>query len=439
MITSWTDFGLTLGGAFLALLVTGFFIACEASLVALRYRLGESEALEDLGKRKRIGFLLRHSKTTAALIRFSTLSCAVIGALLLLVALDYLFDPQGERRGAFWLLLELFVAVSLTSLLGFLLPRGLGLARPHKALRLTSWVVGILAALLLPWFRLQRLIARHVMKILGRPFHEDYNILDFEVQVRALTEEDEGAISPQLQSMLRNTLRMRELDVSDVLLPRHQVKVWNTEETLEENLAMARESGHTRFPLCDGDLDRCEGLIHIKDIFRRKEGTIGLDAMALRREITSFPEETPLEEALQQMLQQKTHMALVRDEFGGTIGVLTLEAILEEIVGRIEDEFDAVEDLRVKPLSDGETYRIDGLAPIHEVEEALGVEVVYEEVSTFGGLVTAQIGYIPQPGEALLLEEPPLSVSVVEADETRLISAEVKVLPQLTEEMDSKD
>lgn len=440
MISSWTDFTITLSIAALALAITGFFIACEASLVALRYHLREDEALAALGRRKRIGFLLRHSKTTAALIRFSSLSAAVICALLLLVSLDFLVQVVYEVRNAFILLAEIFLAVSMISLLGYLVPRGLALARPHQALRITSWVVGIIAALLLPWFRLQRIFARRLMQAFGRPFHEDYNILDFEVQVRALSDDDEGAVSPQLQSMLKNTLRMRELDVSDVLLPRHQVKIWNREESVESNLALARESGHTRFPLCDdGDLDHCEGLIHIKDIFRREEGTAGLDPMAIRRDITSFNEETPLEEALQLMLQQKTHMALVRDEFGGTVGVLTLEAVLEEIVGRIEDEFDSVEDLRIKPLPDGETFRIDGLAPVHEVEEALDVEVAYEDVSTFGGLVTAQIGYIPKPEEELELEKPPLFVKVLEADETRLISAEVRVVTSTAEASESEE
>jgi CBS domain containing-hemolysin-like protein len=433
VISTWAEFGVCLGGAVFALAINGFLVACEASLVALRYRLNDNAALADLERRKRVGFLLRNSKTTASLIRFSTLSASVIGAVLVMVAVHFALSPAGNH-GLGSLMLALFVAISVTSLVGYLMPRGLGLARPRQTLRVTSWVVGTIAILLLPWFRFQRLLARLAMKLCGRPFHEDYNILDFEVQVRALTDEDEGSISPPLLTMLRNTLRLRELDVSDVLLPRHQVKVWDLEESVAENLTMARESGHTRFPLCEGDLDRTEGLIHIKDIFRRPEGTSALDPLTLRREITSFHEDTRLEDALQRMLQQKIHMALVKDEFGGTIGVLTLEAILEEIVGRIEDEFDVVEELRIQPLAEPDAFRIDGLAAVHEVEEALDIKVEYKDVSTFGGLVTAQIGYIPKVGEHLILEEPPLAVKVLEADETRLISAEVRVLEPIPEE-----
>ncbi len=429
MIDTWIDFALISVGATLSLAVTGCFIACEASMVTMRYRLNEEDHLAELQKRKRIGFLLRDSRSTAALIRFTSLTTSVISGLLIAFAVEFLLQPGGDGSMG-RLLVGVFLGVSLTSLLGFLIPRGLGLAHPRTTLRLSSWVVSVVAVLLLPWFKLQRLLARRAMRLLGRDFQEDFNILDFEVRVRAITEEDEGAISPNLQAMLRNTLRLRELDVSDVLLPRHLVKIWDLDEPIEDNLAQARESGHSRFPLCHGDLDQCEGILHIKDIFRRStaEADSNLDPLALRREIAAFNEETKLENALKEMLHQKSHMALVRDEFGGVIGVLTLESILEEIVGYIEDEFDAAEEASIRPLPDGQGYFVDGLTAVHDLEEFFEIEIDNQEVSTFGGLVTSEIGYIPEVGEVLQLEEPPLEVTVVAADETRLISANIRLL-----------
>ena len=104
-----------------------------------------------------------------------------------------------------------------------------------------------------------------------------------------------------------------------------------------------KEAGHTRYPLCRGSLDNCIGILHIKDIFRLKEKVAEADPLDLKRTIAVFEIETPLEEALQRMLRAKFHMALVKDDFGGIVGVVTLESILEELVGDIQDEFDEEE------------------------------------------------------------------------------------------------
>lgn len=427
MITDWIQWGWITSAGIFGVLACGCLVACEASLVALRYRLHDQSALEELQKLKRVALLLRQTRTAAALIRFAILSSSTMATVSGVLALDFALGHPGTHGGRlWWLFLEGMAAISLVSLAGYLGPRGIALARPAQTLRLVSWPVAGLALPLFPWFRLQRWLAGHILRIVGAPCEEDYNILDFEVQVRALGEEGEdGALSARLQSILRNTLRLRELDVSAVLLPRHQVQIFDLEHSLEANLQMARDTGHTRFPLCEGNLDHCEGLIHIKDIFRQAKATAPLDLRKLRREILSFAEELPLEDALQRLLAHKVHMALVRDEFGGTIGVITLEAILEEIVGRIDDEFDVAEEERVQAVPGEERFQVDGLTPLHELEEKLKVEIETEEVSTFGGLVTSAIGYIPKQGESFELEDPPLAVTVLEADETRIIKVEV--------------
>ena len=163
-------------------------------------------------------------------------------------------------------------------------------------------------------------------------------------------------------------------------------------EDIKVNLERMKAAGHTRFPLCRGSLDDCVGMIHIKDIFRWREPVSGIDLFKLKRSIATFSLETPLEEAMERMLRAKFHMALVVDEFGGVVGVITLESIIEEMVGEIQDEFDS-EETQITALSGGE-FRILGLTPLHEVEEELGVTLGNDEVSTFGGLVTGELGRI---------------------------------------------
>ena len=429
MIADWWQFGLAGMAALVLLAINGTFVACETALVQLRYQLDSRDALERLRQRRRIAFLLDRARSVAAMLRFGIMAATVASGVLLVAAVTFLLaGPTPGKFMAWPFAVALLVSASLVSLLGYLVPRSIALARPVWALRATSWAAAVLVLMLLPWYRLQRISARVLFRMLGLTFEESYNVLDVEVQIGALTDED-AILTPQMQRILRNALRLRNLDVSAIVLPRHQVKHFDLNDPVGESVTMARASGHTRFPLCNGDLDHCEGLIHIKDIFRSGADPATLDLSRLRREILRFPEDLPLERALQDLLRNKIHMALVQDEFGGVIGIVTLETILEELVGNIEDEFDSVEEERIQTVKPGE-YRIAGLAPIHEVQDILGVVVENDEAATFGGLITANIGRIPEVGETIILEDPPLEITILQADETRIVEASAR--PVLT-------
>jgi CBS domain containing-hemolysin-like protein len=230
-------------------------------------------------------------------------------------------------------------------------------------------------------------------------------------------------MSQVAQLILKNTLLMRELVVADVLLPRNQVKYFDLNLPLKENLDLAKETGHTRFPLCYGDLDSCLGLVHIKDIFRYKGELEKLDLRRIKRNMIRIDSEEPLESALTKFLSHRMHMALVIDEFRGTEGVLTLERILEQLVGEIRDEFDADEEVLIRPEMDSGETVVSGLTPLHEIEARFGIDFDNEEVSTIGGLVTSELGKIPDLGAELTIGN--LHIEITEVDDTRVV--EVKI------------
>src|SRR5690606_9757725 len=149
-------------------------------------------------------------------------------------------------------------------------------------------------------------------------------------------------------------------------------------------------------------------------------------ALPIWRDILRFSLEDPLDTVLQRLLTQKRHMALVMDDFGGTVGAVTLEDVLEELVGDIQDEFDK-EESPIKPLPEGEVL-VDGLAPLHDVAEALGVEIVNDEVSTFGGYIVAELGRMPKENSTVTLGR--LQIRIVGANEKRVTTARVRVLPE---------
>jgi CBS domain containing-hemolysin-like protein len=242
-------------------------------------------------------------------------------------------------------------------------------------------------------------------------------------EIEALDDETNDLMSSGIRQIVGNTLQLRNLDAQDILMPRNQIQVLELNDSIEKNLALAKSSGHTRFPLCDGDLDHCVGIVHVKDVFRQMAEGKEVKLDEIKRDFATFSPEIPLIEVLQKMLQGRLHMALVRDEFGGIDGVITLEDILEEVVGEIQDEFDADEH-SVEKLGDGK-WRVPGLTPVHELPEELKLEEddEEEELTSFGGFVTRELGRIPEKGETVDLQH--LKVAILEADETRVLSAEV--------------
>ncbi len=242
--------------------------------------------------------------------------------------------------------------------------------------------------------------------------------------IRTLSREGSN-LDPDIAEIVGNTLEMGQLKVQDVMVSRKQVQILDVEDGLEKNLEIARTCGHTRLPLCEGDLDHCLGIIHVKYAFR----LLGKDSPEISlRSITRAPAlvsaEDPLPLALRKMMKWKVHMALVGDEFGGIDGVITLEDILEEVVGEIQDEFDA-DEKDIERINE-DSWKIAGLTPLHELPEELGIDEDEEEVTSFGGLITQEFGKIPETYETLNLRN--LEVTILEADETSIGLTEVRLL-----------
>jgi len=415
------------GSVLLVLILHGYLVACEISLVKLRYSGVDTSEMEALKAHPGIGKIIENSDRVGRQVRFSKTLCTVAVGLFLIPIVHDIFklaDGSAELPGR-WLVaaLALLVAVSTHFFFGEMIPRGLAMRDPLTALKKSYRVLQLFQVITWPVMFLFRRIKRPVYRWIGADIDDELNPLDVDVQIRAMGE-DSNALGPVVRKIVNRALTISDLVVQDILLPRSQVISCDLEEPLEHNLQRMRAAGHTRFPLCRGDLDHCIGIIHIKDIFRSRGPVEQIDPIKLRRNIVVFPTETKVEDALERMLVGKFHMGLVVDEFGGTVGLITLESILEELVGEIQDEFDFEED-QIKPLDAPRTFRISGLAALHDVEEMLDIEIDNDDVSTFGGLITGELGRIPEKGETLSVYG--LDIAVEEVDERRVISAHVCV------------
>lgn len=414
---------------FVLLIVYSLFVMVEFSLVRIRYSHITPEIYERMIRPRMIRWLVQDPDRTARALRFGRVLLILFwsGAFFTLSEPIWttLSGSLGKVVGAGVYLLYSLVAASIFYVLAELLPRALAIRSPEKILRRVGSLMAICLVLLLPNLWLIGRIKQKVYDLLRLNLDNDLNPLDIEVQLRAMGE-DHVVLSPVVRKIIDKAIQMPDLDVSDILVPRNQVNWIDLHEDPKKSLEMARKTGHTRFPLCEGDLDRCLGIIHIKDIFRDPAPDNQIDLRKLRRPIATLQLEDKLMEALQRLLGLKVHMALVLDEFGGAVGVVTLEGILEELVGEIQDEFD-MEDEEIIPLGINR-YNVAGLTPIHELEDRLDLDFDREDVSTFSGLITSELGRIPEKGEKLAYGT--LEILITDVDEKRIIATEVSVTPE---------
>ena len=249
-------------------------------------------------------------------------------------------------------------------------------------------------------------------KIPGKPSFEH---IDVEVMLRS-EDSDGETISPYAGKIVRNAIRLQDLDVSD------------TEEPYEENIKTALETRHNRYPLCKGNLDNCYGIIHLRDLFACQSEAKTPDLKKIARQTLRLRENEKLESALVKMLRYKIHIALVEDDFGGVIGVLTLDAALGELVGQIRDEFTVSQGEPIRVIGKNK-YKISGLAPIRRVEDFLDTDFDTDEVSTFGGLITFSLGRFPEKGERIYFKEQHMRVVIDKMDDKMVGECTVTIEP----------
>jgi CBS domain containing-hemolysin-like protein len=220
------------------------------------------------------------------------------------------------------------------------------------------------------------------------------------------------------RDIVLNALDLRHRVAREVMRPRQEIVALGTEASMTECLDVAEKTRFSRFPLCEGsDLDRTLGVVHFKDLYAmRLKARCGADLLPAARKIVYVPETARLEKLLQVFQDRRLHLAIVVDEYGGTVGLVTLENILEELVGQIQDEFDQEKPMAVRI---GEhSWDIAGALPVHDLEQLIGVSLAEEEATTASGWVTRRSGGFPKAGDVLAVGD--YEIRVEEMDDTRV-------------------
>ena len=416
--------------------VNGFFVAAEFALV--KVRTGQIDQLAEQGNwaAKLTSRALDHLD---AYLSASQLGITV-ASLALGFAIESLVKPLGRALeaigvggvgGAGARSIAPLIAFSLVTFLHMALgeqaPKSLAI-RSAKVIAL--WTAPVLVAFYYVFFPVIWLLnaASNLTLLalgLGRTDHAE--VAHTEEELRHIVAESVagGHLSRNERVMIENVLNLEEKTARRVMVPRPDVVYLSLSRPPEDNLRVARQAGHTRFPLCEDDLTTVVGMIHVKDLFRAGAAAAGRpDLRKLARKIPFLPESLRLDQLLVEFQRNRVHLAMLLDEYGSVVGMVTLENVLEELVGPIQDEFDR-EIPQISPLGDG-AFEVDAACPLDVLAEACGVAVPETEAETAGGLILDLLGRLARTGDSVTLG--PHRLTVIQADPTRIRRIKVEPL-----------
>ena len=402
----------------LLVLGTAFFVAVEFALVAVdRPRI---ERLADEGDRT--------AKIVEGLLsRLSFhLSGAQLGITVTSVVLGFLAEPTVAEllepalgRGPS-IVTALVLATVFTMVVGELVPKALAIARPERTARVLAPVAAIYGRVFGPLIRFLNGAANAAVRRFGiEPVEELTSVRSLEeLEFLIRSSGEEGTLAPEAYSLVRRALRFEDKTAADALVPRVDVVWIRADATVADLVELAVESGRSRFPVCGIDLDDVLGVVHVKDVYRLpfdERATTPVSTITI--EAWVVPELAELADLLDGFRRLGTHLALVVDEYGGTAGVLTLEDVLEELVGEIDDEHDAPPP-RLSAVLPAGTHELPGTLHPDEVLDACGFDVPDGPYETLAGFVIERLGCIPEPGARF--EHDGWELVVVEMDRLRV-------------------
>ncbi len=421
----WTSAASIMG----LLVLSAFFSGSETALTAASR--GKLRAQADRGS-KGAERALRMTEDSERLIGSVLLGNNVVNILAASLATAMFTRMFGESSVA----LATLVMTLLVLIFAEVLPKTYAITNAEKTAARVSPLIAVVIFLFSPIVGAVRILVRGVLRLFGVQTDPDSKILSAREEIAgAITlGHSEGAVEKEHRDRLLGALDLHERMVEEIMLHRSKIEMINADATPEEILSQALQSPHTRLPVYRGETENIIGVIHAKDLLRAMDGlTRGQNAKGIENfSITDVamkpyfvPDTTTLDEQMRQFLRRKTHFALVVDEYGALRGLITLEDILEEIVGEITDEFDVDEAPQLKPGPDGH-FLIDGAMTIRDFNRATDWSLPDEEANTVAGLVIHEAQTIPVIGQAFSFHG--FRFEVVARENNRLTQIKIRKL-----------
>ena len=425
--------------AFLVLL-NGFFVAAEFALVKIRDT--QLDALVSRGHRRAkiarrvVSNIDSYISACQLGITLASLGLGWVGEPVFAAILSPIMDWAGIHAEGVRESISVVVGFSIITFLhitaGELAPKSLAIQKPMPTALWLAEPLEWFHRASFPFIWMLNRASWWILRRFGLVMEGEAAHSHSEDELRLLFTSPHGTSgrSSLGRAIVLNALDLRRRVARDVMRPRHEIVEFDTDFSIAECLDVAEKSRYSRFPLCEkGDLDHTLGVVHIKDLYAvRDTAKRGADLVGSVRKLIYVPETARLEKLLELFLERRLHMAIVVDEYGSTVGMATIENILEELVGQIQDEFDQEKPLLQK-LTD-RTWQLDGALPLHDLSDLVGETLEEEGISTTSGFVTHLLGGFPKVGDRIPLRGHELHVEELDGMRVSRLRLERAVVPE---------
>ena len=387
-----------IAGLALLFFLSAFFSGSETAYLAVNRAKIQKLAKEGDPRAQVLLELLRHpNRVLATILVGNNLVNITAASVATSIAID-LFGSTG-----------IGIATGLVTLIvlvfGEITPKSYATTNAEKVALLVAKPIKVLMKLLSPVVFVLSKLAKLLVKSFGGEVKLGPFITEEELKMLVEVGEEVGAIEKDEKEMISGIFEFGETDVKEVMVPRIDMKCISADESIEAARKLILETGHSRIPVYEGSIDNIIGILYAKDLLRylNSKKAKPKSLREIIRPAYFVPETKKLDDLLREFQQNRVQIAIVVDEYGGTAGMVTIEDILEEIVGEIKDEYDIAEEEQLE-LIDEKQAIVDARMNIRDVNEALGISLPEEEFDTIGGLLFNTLGRIPSPGDEVEID-----------------------------------
>ncbi len=427
---------------FVLILVNAFFAMSEIAIISLNDTKIEKLAEEGDKKAKQILKLTENSSNFLSTIQIgvtlagflTSASAADSFAPLISNALISLIPSAAGVKGIIdtVALIVITIVISYFSLVfGELAPKKIGMQKSEKV---SYKVVGILLFVMKatkPFVKILALSTNGIVRLFGiDPSADEEQVTEEEILMMVDVGEEKGVIENAQSEMINNIFEFDDIDAGDIMTHRVDMTAIEADEPISEILKVAIKDGYSRIPVYDDDPDNIIGIVYIKDLlpFVGKELPLKKTIREIMREAYFIPETKRCDELFEEMSAKRVQMAIVVDEYGGTAGILTLEDIVESIVGNIHDEYDTEEE-EISKINDT-TFTVEGTTDLDEIDELIGAQIPDGDYDTIAGFIISRLGFLPKDGDMDTVEVENIKLTVLSVEDKRIAKIRIDITPR---------
>ena len=414
------------------ILLNAYFAATEIAFISLNDSKVERNAKDGNKKAKQILKMLKSPSKFLATIQIGITFAGFLSSAFASDAFADRLAPILNSWMPFWGV-EVWQGISIviitiilsffTLVFGELVPKRLAMKYYEKIAYATIGVIRSISVITAPFVKLLTFSTNMVSKIFGVGEAEEEVVTEEEIKMMIDEGEEKGTIEKGERVLLNNVFEFNDIIVSEIMTPRTDMYAIDINDDIKNWLDEVDEYKYSRIPVYDESVDDIKGILFVKDILKPLKDNEDIDIKRLMREPYFVPESKDIDELFREMQQNKVQMAIVIDEYGGTAGLITMEDIIEELVGNIFDEYDD-EEIDVKKIDDN-TYILDGTLTSYELKKIFDVELPEGDYETLSGYLLEKLGRIPDEDEHPVIEDDKLTYKVEEMEDKRIKSVKV--------------